>query len=443
MPQVDGVVSGLDTTGLINAIVTSRRVALESLTRQREDFEAQREAVAGVKNRLTTLSEAIGKIDAPSKFRSWKAETSSTAYSITASEGAIPGVYPVRVQQLAKSENSSSQGYAERDSDYFSAGTFTVTIGGTTTDVTLGAGDLDLEGIAEKLNAVAGVDAYVIDTGAATDRYRLMVQGTKTGAAGAIDIDFSGIGGGPTLTENTTAVDALVEIGGVAIQSASNTLNGSIPGVRIELKAVNTTAESATVSVDADATKAKFKAVIDAYNEVIKYQDVKSAFNIEQDIRGPLVGEGTTRRAVEDIGRLVSSAYTVSGSTVRGLSQVGVKTQRDGTLELDDAAFTELLDGDPDAVEAFLTSADGALGVLRTRIDDYLVDSDNGTLVSRGKSLDSTIEDLDERIEIGQSRITAESERLRAQFSVMEGILGQLQGTQAAISSLFTTNSSR
>jgi flagellar hook-associated protein 2 len=439
MPSVDGIVSGLDTTGLINAIVTSRRVSLATLTAQKTGFEKQREAVAGVKNRLTSLSEAIGKIDEASKFRAWKAETASTSFKITASDGAVPGSYPVRVDQLARSETSSSQGYAERDADYFSAGAFTVTVGGTTSTVTLGADSLDLEGLAEKLNEVAGVDAYVMDTGASNNRYLLMVQGTNTGSAASIDVDFAGIGGGPVLTEQTTAVDALVNVAGIDIVSSTNTLSGAIPGVRLELLAETAAPEAATVSVDLDATQARFQAVIDAYNEVIRYQDTQSAFDVEKDIRGPLVGESSTRKAVEDIGRLVSSGFTVAGTALRGMSELGIKTQRDGTLELDATVFAEKFDADPESVEVFLTSADGPLGDLRARIDDYLVDSDNGSLVSRGKTLDSTIEDLADRIALGEERITAESERLRAQFTAMEAVLGQLQSTQASIASMFSS----
>jgi flagellar hook-associated protein 2 len=440
MPSVDGIVSGLDTTGLINAIVTARRVSLDTLSAQKGAFEKQREAVAGMKNRLTAISDAFAKMDEASKFRSYSATTASTAFKLTTTDAAVPGDYAIRVEQLAAAQTSSSQGYAARDVSYFSAGTFQVTVGGTTTDVDLT--DTTLDGLATALNQVAGLDAYVIDTGAPTDRYRLMIQGTSTGAAGAFSADFSAIGGGPTLTEQTTAVDARIVIGGVTIHSASNTLNGAIPGVRIDLLAENTAPELGTVALDAEATQAKVQAVLDAYNEVVNYYDVQTAFDTDKDIRGPLVGEATSRRAVEDIGRMISSPYTVSGTTLRGLSELGVSTQRDGKLELDADLFAEKLAADPEAVEAFLTSADGPFAKLRARIDDTMVDPDAGSLVSRGKSLDSTIEDLEERIAIGEDRISAEATRLRAQFTAMESILGQLQSTSSSIAAMFSAATS-
>lgn len=439
MPTVDGVVSGLDTTSLINAIVTARRVSLDTLAAHKEAFEKQREAVAGVKNRLTAISDAIAKIDTPSKLRAWTAKTASTAFTLTAGEGAVPGNYGIRVEELAAAQQSASGGYAARDVAYFSEGTFQVTVGGNTVDVTLGTGDTTLDGLAAKLNDVAGLDAYVIDTGSSTDRYRLMIQGTSTGASGAFSADFTGIGGGPALTTQTTAVDARVVIGGVTIHSASNTLNGAIPGVTIELVSKNTTAEQATVAVDPEETKARVQAVIDAYNTAVTYYDTQTSFNLDQDIRGPLVGEATTRRALEDVGRLISSPYTVSGTGYRGLSELGVSTQRDGQLKLDGAVFAEKLAQDPEALEAFLTSTTGPLATLKARIDDTMVDTDNGSLVTRGKSLDSMIDDLDEQIAVGSDRLDAEAERLRAQFTAMEAILGQLQSTSSSISALFNS----
>lgn len=442
MPSVDGVVSGLDTTGLIQAIVTARQVSIDTLKSHQAAFEKQREAVAGIKNRMSALSTAIGDIDTGAKLRAFQASTSSTAFSVTAENGATPGTFGLRVHELARAETSSSQGYADKTSAVVGTGTFQVTVGGVTSDVTIDASHQSLQGLAEKLNEVSGVDAYVIDTGSPTDRFRLMVTGTSTGAANAIDVDFSGVGGGPTLTEQTTAVDARIEIAGVTIFSASNTLNGAIPGVRIELKSTNTTAEDFSVSMDSSATKDRFQKVIDAFNDVVSYYATQTVYDTEKDFHGALVAEGTTRRAVDDIGRLASSRYTVAGTTLGGLSELGVSTQRDGSLELDATVFEEKFAADPDAVEAFLTSTTGPLAKLRSQIDDVFVDTDNGTLVNRGESLDSTISDLEERIGIAEDRLSAESARLRAQFTAMESVLAQIQSTSSSLSSMFAGMSS-
>lgn len=436
MPTVDGIVSGIDTTRLIEAIVTSRQVAIDGLKFQQENFERQREAVAGVKNRMSSISSAIAEIDTTTELRAFKASTASTAFSVTASNGATPGSYPLRVVQLARAELSASQGYADKTSAVVNTGTMQVTVGGVTTNVTIDASSQSLEGLAKKIGEVAGVDAYVLDTGVAGSRYRLMVAGTRTGAANAIDVNFAGVGGGPVLTEQATAVEARVEIGGVTVYASSNTLDGSVPGVRIELKAETAAAEDFTVELDKQATRERVQKVVDAYNEAITYYNTQNVFDSAKGLRGPLVGESSTRRAIDDIGQIVSSPFTVAGTTLRGLSELGVATQRDGSLKFDTAAFEARYAADPDGVDAFLTSSSGPLAKLRSKIDDSIVDADTGTLVSRGETLDSTIADLEERIFAAEERLASESERLRAQFTAMETMLAKIQSSAASLSAL-------
>ena len=92
MASVDGIVSGIDTTGLINAIVTARTVSINSMKQNKSDFEKQRESVAGVKNRMQSLVDAIGKLDEAGKLSKWKVDTSATGYSLSTLDGSVtPG----------------------------------------------------------------------------------------------------------------------------------------------------------------------------------------------------------------------------------------------------------------------------------------------------------------------------------------------------------------
>ncbi|MEQ1506440.1 MAG: flagellar filament capping protein FliD [Myxococcota bacterium] len=442
MTTVDGIVSGLDTTALINAILTAQSVPIATMKVQVSDYEKQKEAVAGVKGRFTTLSDTIKTIDTAAEFQAYKVESSSSQVAVTASSGAIAGSYAIQVDNLASAETSVSQGYDDKSAATLGTGTFSVTVGGVQTDLTIDGTNNSLQGLADALSGVDGLAAYVIDTGATTGRYKLMVQGLSTGAANSLEFDASALTGGtaPAFTENTSAVDATVQISGVTIHVASNTLDGAIPGIRIDLLQKGTTADTVKVTEDHDAMREKFKAVIDSFNAAIDYYAQQTVYNLDQDIRGPLVGEATTRRAVEDLGLMASNRYTVADTSFQALSMIGVSTGRDGKLTLDTAKFDAAFDDDPDGMVTFLTSTDGPLGVMASRIDELYVDSDTGSLVNRQEGLESTISDLNDSIAAAEDRMDSYAKILRDQFTAMETVLGQIQSTQGYLTSFFAAS---
>lgn len=442
MASVDGIVSGIDTTGLINAIVTARTVSINSMKQNKSDFEKQRESVAGVKNRMQSLVDAIGKLDEAGKLSKWKVDTSATGYSLSTLDGSVtPGSYAIRVDSLASSQTSRSGGFDDAPGDkVLGTGTFSITVGGTTTDLTLDNTNNSWQGLADAINGVDGVSAYVVDTGAATQRYKLVVQSDETGTANGFTMDASALAGGtvPTFT-TSAATNASATIGGVSVSSSTNTLRDVVPGLEITLKQTTSVAEQATVSRDTTATREALGEFVSAYNAVRDYYAQQTVYDTTKDLKGPLVGEATTRRAVEGLSRAVTDDYTVAGSDLKSLAMLGIKTERSGQLTLDDAAFDAAFDADPDGAVAYLTDAGGPLLSIRSQVEDLYLDEDNGSLVSRGSSLDSTITDMDDQITTAQDRLDAEVSRLRTQFNAMESVLAQLQTSQSTISAFFSS----
>lgn len=444
MPTVDGIVSGLDTTSLINAVLAASQVSIQTLQQRQLDYESQKEAVAGVKNRLVTLSDAVKAMDTPEEFAAYTATTTSDLFTVTADTSAVAGSHSVRVDQLAVSEIQVSDGFDDRSAGVLSSGSFDVTVGGVTTTLTLGPPNASLDDLVDTLNTVDGLSAYVLDTGAATGRYKLVVQGDDTGAANAISFDFSGLSGGitPTMTQTRAATDAIVQIDGVQVQSASNSIDGAIAGVTLDLLKTGATAGDVTVSRDTEAMRQKLQDVVDAYNAVIDYYGQQTVFNSEQGLKGPLVGESTTRRALADLSELVTTRGTVSGTTLSSLSELGVLTQQDGHLEFDTTAFDDAFAADPESVTTFLTGSTGPLVSLAARIDDVYVDEDTGSLASRIDGLQDTITDVEEQVTKAQERMTNQANLLRAKFDAMEIALARIQSSQGYITALLGSGAS-
>jgi flagellar hook-associated protein 2 len=443
MPAIDGIVSGLDTTSLINSIIgaaATPRLAMES---QREDLEQRRERVAALSARFADISTAIGAFDESDDWNIAKVTSGdNTAFEATVDDDAALGTYAVTVNALAKSQTTASAGYADRAaSGTIAHGNLDVTIGGVLTSIPIDGTNDSLGGLALALNDLDGITAFTIDTGDSVNPWKLVIQADETGDDGSFTIDTSGLTGGtgtaPVLTDVVTASNASVTINGIDISSSSNLLTDILPGVDLQLKAEGGAPESLTVGEDREGLVDLVDAFVTAYNKANTYYDEQSFFNAETGNRGPLAGDGTTRRAISKLGSLVSNSYTVAGSTTVALAELGFKTNRDGSLEFDRAKFEESLSADFDGVKAFLISDDGPMAALRTEIDDVQVDATNGALTNRIESLKESVDGYDERIEDFQKYLDSYSERLRSQFNQMEVTLGRLQSAQSSIAALF------
>jgi flagellar hook-associated protein 2 len=445
MPTIDGIVSGIDTTGLINAIIEAEASQQRAMEAQRDELTQRRERVAALSNRLQGVSTAIDAIDAPEDWAvSTVTSSENTQFTATVDEDAAPGTYAIRVDALATAQVTASGGFADRVAPGTIAhGTFDVDVGGTVTTITIDATNDSLADMAALINEVDGVTAYTVNTGAATDPWRLVIQADETGTAGTFSLDTTGLTGGtgsvPTFTDEVTAVDASVEVNGITILSSENTLRGVVPGIDLQLDAVGTGTELLSVGEDREALVERIQGFVDAYNDAVSYYKQQSFFNPDTGNRGPLAGDGTARRAISRLGTLVSGSYTVADSTFAGLSQLGFSTQRDGTLQFDSGVLEDALDADLENVQAFFTDPDGPLAALRSEIDDVQVDSENGALTSRTESLKESVEGYEERIEDFQQYLDDYAQRLRDQFTNMELTLGRLQGAQAQLASLFAS----
>ena len=445
MPSVDGIVSGFDTTALINSIASAYSIPLGMMQTDVDRIKDQLDKVAGLSNRLEDLSTAIGKLQGDDGLVAFSAKVSTEGtIAATAKPGAAPGSYTIDVQSLASNETEVSVGVADKAAHTLGTGTFSVTYAGVTTDITLDGSNNSLEDLAAAIDALDGVSAYVMNTRDGANPYKLVVQGDDTGAANTISLDASGLSGGTTalsFTEPVSAADAVLSVNNVTVYSADNTFGG-IPGVSVDLLKSGQGPVRLDVAVDDDAVVENVKAFVDAYNAVRSYYDQNSSFNTEEGIKGPLVGDSTARRVMETLGRLVSTAAPVAGSPFEALSQIGIKTNQDGSLSLDEDALRERVGEDLEGVRALFSAEDGPMGVLKTTIDDTFVDTDNGTLSSRTDSLQASLDDLELRMEAQQVRLDDRIAALREKFTAMEQVMAQFEGTGAYLTAMFTQKSS-
>ena len=339
MPGVDGIVSGLDTSSMIKAIVGVAGVPKKVMESQLADMKKKKEAIAGLSSRMQAIADTIKKVDTKSEFEATSlTQLDDTQFTANIEEGAKPGIYDIQVTSLAVNEVEVSQSFSDKTTTgQVREGTYAITYGGETTNVTIDSTNSSWQGLAEKLNDVTGITSYVLDTGASTNQFRLMVQGQDTGVANSISISGPGSGSGtlPTFTEQVTASDATVEVNGISINSTKNNLTNAVPGVNLDLWETGTAATRVTIATDDDTMAELVDSVIQSYNSAKSYYDTYSVYNADENIRAPLVGESGAAKAMDGVGIMISNNYPALSGSIEALSQIGVKTERNGKISFD------------------------------------------------------------------------------------------------------------
>jgi flagellar hook-associated protein 2 len=154
------------------------------------------------------------------------------------------------------------------------------------------------------------------------------------------------------MTLAQSAQDAIVKLDGVEIKRSTNSISDLISGVKIDLKnAKPGSVISLGASRPTEALKQAVGDFVSAYNELRTILNDATKAGIGANDAGPLRGEAGVRELQRQLARLTSTRLSNSG-TISTLAEVGVRTERDGSLTLDSSRLDAVLAADPDGVEA-------------------------------------------------------------------------------------------
>lgn len=451
MPTVSfgGLGNGLDFGQVVDQLVKVSRVPIDRLTAQKATLNSKSTDYATLSTKLVALQSAAAAIRLPSNFdRSGVSVSDSNVLTASGSLSAAQGSYTVKVTQLAQSHqitNKATKAVSSTMTDIVSggSGTFTFRVGsGTDQTVSLSAAST-IEDLKTAINDLGvGVTASVVNTGTdASPAYRLVLTATGTGASNGItivsdntDLDLlnsSGTGGIDTLQ---AAQDAVVVVGDpnlnpLMFQRSSNAITDAITGVTLTLaKTTGSSTISVNVSRDVAAVKINIHALATAYNDVAKFINERNTYDITTKKGGIFFNEPAVRTVLGQLRTALSSA--VSGvTTYTSVGDIGFKTERDGTVTVEDAKLDAALSSNYTAVKNLFVNQTASVGVaqLLNAAVDTLDDIESGALTLRKGGLTDQISDLTDEITRKEALVVQYEERIRRQYSALDGLLGQLQ----------------
>lgn len=471
-----GLASGINTNDIITKLMAVERQPLDRLQAQKTN-EAQRlQAYGQLNTLLQNLKTAVGAMNLSTSASPTKAVSgNNSVFTATSASGGV-GNYNISVSQLAQVQKSVSSGYASQTDPLFGSGTLTIKgSDGTEQVITIDDSNNSLRGIAQSLNAMAdqtGVSASIINDGSGSP-YRLVLSGKDASTNFTLESDLRAADNTPidfSVINTQNAQQAKLNIDGIDVVSNSNTVTGAIAGVTLNLTGISQnlgTAEapqyqktSLNVTADTDALKGKITDFVNAYNAVMNwvssaYQTTDSSSSSSSatsnsgtstdssNLSTLLRGDATVNSIKRGLQSILSNP--VGDGSLRILSEIGISTNRDGSLSIDNSKLDTALDQNFSGVAELLAGNGYTDGVMK-QFNSYLLQitsPSSGMYADKQTQYDQKTRDLDNQINVKTVALDKREADLYARFSAMESLISNMNSMSSYISQLSSQTSSK
>lgn len=447
-----GAGSGIDIKSLVDNLVNAQFQTKNTILDTRETaIKAQISAASELKSAITGFSTALATLARGGTLSTQPTSgDSSVVKASLLSGGSAAGLSAtVVIDQIASAQASNSELITDT-SAALGGGKLTLTFGkasvaaGKMTGFTPGAGtpvEIDIDPSASKLSDIAaainakqaGVTASIIGD---TNGSRLVLKGA-TGESQAFTltadsanlsrVEITAAEGTIPAKGNigTAAQDAIVIVDGVQVQRASNSINNLLPGVRLDLVSAK---KGVPIQLGSASSSEGLSQAVQDF--VSTYNQLKSMLATATDPKGGALRADPAARALStQLSQLVGTPLVTDGTGPRTLAELGVATQRDGTLSVNTTRLASVLASNPQAVEAMFASGKGLPAALaKIATDASSAKTGLGASEARYTSLANDVSEArDKALEAADQMRT----RMTQQFASMDAKVAAYKSTQS------------
>jgi flagellar hook-associated protein 2 len=440
--------SVINVSSLVSQLVAATEGPQQAqIANQTAAVTANISALGTLQSALSTFQQSLSSLSTPSAFNSETADSSDdTTVTATANADAVSGNYAVTVTNLASAQQLLSAPLASAAA--IGTGTLSISLAGTSFNVTVDASNDTPTGIAAAINAATdnpGIGATVIQ---GTDGAHLLLSSTQTGAANTIAVSETdggnalasltyGPGNLSHYTQEAAAADASFSVAGVAFTSPSNTVSDALSGVTLNLLAPTTAGASTTLTVgnDTSTVATNIQGFVKAYNTLQSALSGLGNFNASTGTGGPLLGNPVLTGTENQIQQVLYSF--VGSSTYNSLASIGVTTHADGSLSVDSSRLQTALSTNFSAVSQLFSSSNGVAAQLNSTITSAL--GANGAISTYGQTLTAQENSLTTQSNALNTQMTALTASLTQQYAALNTLLSSLQSTSAYLTQAFAS----
>lgn len=436
---VGGLSTGIDYNELITKLIEAKRQPIAILENKKSTYNDKISKYTDLASKLSELKNAVNKLKTSSNFYAKSVSVSdSTVLEATVASTASVGNYSVTVTSLASEEKEVHAGTAASSTIINNSGTdkvFQYTYAGTqrTLTVTDGATLETLRDIINNDTDNPGVSATIINDGIGGNSYKLIITGNDKGATQNITVDagttLDGTSGTidfstASFTETKTAADADFLVDGLQIKRSSNTITDVISGVTINLSKDGGVSSNITVTADRDAIKEQINDFISAYNDVVDFISVNTAYDTSTKISGVLSGEGTARNIQNKLRTMISSSVSGQPEDMHILAQLGISTDsKTGKLTVNNSTLDSKLASDLDDVALLFTDQTEGIAIQFYTYINSVTSSVDGSITLRENGLKDVIENIDDTIRNMEFRLDKTKDDLVHKFTALESLV--------------------
>lgn len=451
-----GLGSGVDIQTIVESTVAAERAPKEAqITRQTTKTTTSLTAIGTLKAALEAYEASMTALKSSStSFAGLTAKSSSESVAtVKTSSGVVSGSYALEVESLAVGSKVATQSLSGGASTTFaSGGTLKIEVGSTSYGITVKAGAslTDIrDAINSSLTSSSGVSANIVTdangsrlvlssetTGADTDIY---VTGSDDLSALNVNVDESGT---KSLTQQsgtaagyiTLSADAKFTLDGLSMTSKSNTTT-ALSGLSITLTGEGKSTLS--VSANTDGIKESVQSFVTAYNTLMTVANSLTSVTTTTDEdgnatteAGALLGDATMRSLLSSVRNALVQPASGDGS-LSVMAQLGVTTNKDGTLAVDEDTLTTAVETYAGEISDFFTGSDGLFARMSAINTTYI--SSGGILETREDALTATQEKLKEQLTALDTRMAKLETNLYSKYNTMDALVAQLTATSDSV----------
>ena len=372
--------SGLNITQIVDSLVDAEQIPQESQIQSKIDAKNTAiSAIGEIKSALSKLSTSLTTLTGNTSL-SVNSTSASISASISDPSIAVAINSSISISSLAKGQTLAFEDYTSNTS-LVGAGTLVLERGdwssgsfvasATVTSKTLTVTETDtLESLKDKINALDyGVTASVL--GAGDDTFTLVLK-SQDGKANALRITAteSPSGSGLSTIDNTTTngakqklagADASFTVDGISLTRPSNNITDLFTGYNVNLLASTTvngidTPANLTGSVDTSLASTNLQAFVTAVNDARILLNEKTFRGSLTKDSGDLSDDPVVNNVKNQLKSLTSSQLVGFGANGVYLSNLGVRTEKDGLLSLNTSVLENELKNNPTSLDAIFNS---------------------------------------------------------------------------------------
>jgi len=443
--SIFGVQSGFDSASVVQKLIALQARPLDLKLAQLQAKETQLETFQSLRTHLQTFQSTLNSLNATSGFNSTSTNFTVTAgagsvLSVNTTSSATPGTHNITVNALAQQTTLLSDTGYNATTDVVPQGALgnpfvEVVVGGAITQVAI-ASNATVQDVVDAINGSgAAVTASIINDGSAVNPLKIQIQGNQPGTANAVtgrvfrDFIFFEVDD-VTFTATQAAQNASVTVDGTTFIRSNNAISDILAGVTLNLESLGS--GILTIADDNATNASNIQDFVDAFNTLVTFIDEQTAFNSETFATGILFGNSSVQGLETSLRRIVTGQVTGVSGNFEFLSQIGITTQNDGTLVVDEVKLDQALTADLTNVVELFTSANGVITQLDSKLSVLLDSSQQGPLSAELDTLTANIDDLNETLLRMDERLELFEKKIRQEFINLEIILGKLDAQRNA-----------